>query len=800
MPPRRPVYFRSPDDLPVPPEYLERVRAQRQVLTCGDKDNAVRWQEGERLNHLFEHACARFGSSAAIDAGHAVLTYRELDERANRVARHLLERGIKSGDRVGLLFDKSVETYVALLAVMKVNAAYVPLDPGFPTERVRFIVADAELTAIVSMSGFAERLGAFDVRQIYLDAAKRDIEAKSPARLADGEVAPPLDRVCYIIYTSGTTGNPKGVAVEHPGICNFVRVAAELYGFAPGDRVHQGMSIAFDFSVEEIWVPLIAGATLIPGEPGAALIGDELADFLRTRGVTCLACCPTLLATIEQELPKLRILLVGGEACPQNLVARWHRPWRTILNSYGPTETTVTATLTELRPNKPVTIGKPLPTYSIVILDPAADRAVARGELGEIGIAGIGLAAGYVKRDELTHKKFIADFLDIPNNPSKRIYRTGDLGRINADDEIEYLGRIDTQVKIRGHRIELVEIESVLLELPQIAQAAVTTYEPEPGMLELAAYYSLKQGAGDLPRDEIVRALRNRLPASMVPAFLEQLPFIPMLISNKADHKKLPKPKRPQFLNGKKPVAAATEKERILAQALAEVLKIDRVSVEDHFFNDLGAHSLLMARFCAGIRKHAALSNVSMRDIYQYPTVAKLAEHLGHTADESFIAGKQEPFHVPSDFSYYGCGALQLLFYAGYGLLVLWILATGLMWTYAAMGDPLALYLRSTAFAVAAFAGLTALPIAAKWLLIGRWRPETFPIWSLRYFRFWMVKTLVQSAPVAAFRGSPLHNLYLRLLGAKIGRGVVINALFVPACTDLFSVGDDTVLRRTRSC
>ena len=275
--------------------------------------------------------------------------------------------------------------------------------------------------------------------------------------------------------------------------------------------------------------------------------------------------------------------------------------------------------MTELTPDKPVTIGVPLPTYSIVILDPVADRAVARGELGEIGIAGIGLAAGYVKRDDLTRKKFIADFLDIPNNPSKRIYRTGDLGRINEDGEIEYLGRIDTQVKIRGHRIELVEIESVLLELPQIAQAAVTTYEPEPGMVELVAYYSLKQGAGDLPRSEITRALRNRLPASMVPAFLEQLPFIPMLISNKADHKKLPKPKRPHFLTGKKPVAAKTEKERILAHALAEVLKVERVSVEDHFFNDLGAHSLLMARFCAGIRKNPAMSNVSMRDIYHEP-------------------------------------------------------------------------------------------------------------------------------------------------------------------------------------
>jgi non-ribosomal peptide synthetase component F len=183
-------------------------------------------------------------------------------------------------------------------------------------------------------------------------------------------VAPPIEPLCYIIYTSGTTGNPKGVGIGHASICNFVCVAAELYGYAPGDRVYQDMTIAFDFSVEEIWVPLMAGATLVPGPAGTTLFGDELGDFLRKRRVTVMVCCPTLLATIEQDVPDLRILLVGGEACLQNLVARWYRPGRRILNTYGPTEATVTATMTELRPDKPVTIGVPLPTYSIVILDP----------------------------------------------------------------------------------------------------------------------------------------------------------------------------------------------------------------------------------------------------------------------------------------------------------------------------------------------------------------------------------------------------------------------------------------------
>ncbi|MEA2515874.1 MAG: hypothetical protein QOJ59_5363, partial [Thermomicrobiales bacterium] len=761
------VQARIANSRPAKADGLMPIRRERQVLS-GDGNNSARWREGERLNHVFEECCARFGNADAVITEDDVFTYDELNGRANQVARHLVEQGLKSGDRVGLLFDKTIETYVAMLAVLKVNAAYVPFDPAFPVERLRFIVTDANLKAVVSMSAFDERLRALDVRQIYLDSAARRIDAMPRTRLTEDEVAPPVDQACYIIYTSGTTGNPKGVVIEHPSICNFVRVAAELYGFAPGDRVYQGMTIAFDFSVEEIWVPLVAGATLVPGRSGVVLVADELADFLERRKVTCICCCPTLLATIERDLPQIRILLVGGEACPRNLVVRWHRPGRTILNSYGPTEATVTATLTELTPTKPVTIGRPLPTYSIVILDPEADQTVARGERGEIGIAGIGLAAGYLNRDELTDQKFIRDFLQLPNNPSNRIYRTGDVGRINDEGEVEYHGRIDTQIKIRGHRIELAEIETVLLDLPQISQAAVATFEPEPGLVELVGYYSLKQGQPGLSRGDILKTLRSRLPACMVPAFLEELPFIPMLISNKTDRKQLPRPKGSRVQSERAIVAPTTDDERFLARALAEILKVEEISVDDHFFNDLGANSLLMARFCAKVRQNRTISAPSMQDIYLNPTIAKLAERLALSANDNIASTAQEPFHVPSNLAYYGCGTLQLLFYAGYGLLSLWLLDAGFSWTYAA-SDSLDLYLRSAGFGVSAFAVFTAIPVAAKWLLIGRWKEEKFPIWSLRYFRFWVVQTLIRTAPPAAFVGSAIYNAYLRLLGAKIG-------------------------------
>jgi len=777
---------------------VRRLSRTQSMVREEHASNVLRWVPGERLNHLLEEACIRFAMNDAVVGSGIVLNYRDLNCRANQLARHLLARGIKSGDRVAMMFDRSPETYVAMLAVMKVNAAYVPLDVAFPIERVRFILGDANISAIVSMSNFAERLSGLqqEVDKIFLDLERPAIDALAADPLS--EVAPPTEQICYIIYTSGTTGNPKGVAIGHASICNFVRIASELYGYAPGDRVYQGMTIAFDFSVEEIWVPLMAGATLVPGPAGMTLMGDELADFLRQRRVTVMACSPTLLATIEQDVPDLRILLVGGEACPQNLVARWYSPSRRILNTYGPTETTVTATMTELRPDKPVTIGLPLPTYSIVILDPhKEDKTVPTGELGEIGIAGIGLALGYINRDDLTKQKFIRDFLHIKDNPSGRIYRTGDLGRIDENGEIDYRGRIDTQVKIRGYRIELKEIEAVLLDLPQVAQAAVTTFEAEEGVVEIVAYYAFKQGI-ELPRSEILQALRSKLPVYMVPAFLEQVDAIPMTLSNKADYKRLPRPQQLQrfSITTQKYVPPKTDRERMLHTALTGVIRAQHVSTEAHFFDDLGANSLLMARVCAAIRKNPGMSNVSMRDIYMHPTIAKLAHHLDSSSiDSSVVATKSEPFHTPSTLSYVTCGVLQIGFSAAYLLFILSMLEAGFQWATASDGT-VELYVRSVVIGAGLFVVLTAVPIAAKWLLIGRFKAQSIRIWSFAYFRFWVVKTLMRTSPLAAFKGTPIYNAYLRLMGARIGRNVILSCRYAPVCTDLVTIGDNTIVRK----
>jgi non-ribosomal peptide synthetase-like protein len=291
--------------------------------------------------------------------------------------------------------------------------------------------------------------------------------------------------------------------------------------------------------------------------------------------------------------------------------------------------------------------------------------------------------------------------------------------------------------------------------------------------------------------------LRTHLPPYMVPAYFEELAAIPMTGSNKADRKSLPPPTSPRFAaGGSCYVAPRDEMEEVLARALAEVMKVDRVSVDDNFFQDLGAHSLLMARFCAVIRRNETASNISLRDIYLNPTIGKLAKQLRVGAEAGgFVEERRLPLRIPTDLEYYGCGALQLAFYLGYGAFALWLLVVGFFWCYAAIDSTLDTYLRIVGYTFGMFLLLSAIPIAAKWTLIGRWRPAVFPVWGLRYFRFWLVKLLIQTGPAAALLGSPLGNVYLRLLGARIGANTVLRCRFTPVCTDLISIGDNTILR-----
>lgn len=780
----------------------ERVVGYPSVLVREGVDNTIRWRPGERLEHYFEQRCDEVPSDhLAVVTESGSLTFRQLDDRANQMARFLGKRGMKAGDRIGVLFDKSPHGYVALLALMKIGAAYVPLDPGFPEDRIAFIIDDARIGTIVSVSAFETKLAEFTVRCIYQDTIAEQLDAEPAHRLEDPErPAAHEDQLFYIIYTSGTTGRPKGVAIEHAGICNFVKVAGELYGYRPDDRCYQGMTLAFDFHVEDLWTPLIAGATLIAGKSGGGLFGADLHAFLAQRRVTVLPCVPTLWATIEDDLPDVRIIQLSGESVPHHLVVRWHRPGRSILNAYGPTECSVSSTLRILEPESPVTIGVPLPTYTAVILEEHRDSLAPPGSIGEIGIAGVCLARGYLNREELTEQKFIPDFLDLPNNPSHRIYRTGDYGRITESRELEFHGRIDTQVKLRGYRIELGEIEAVLAQDPSVAHAVVNPYETEPGTTELVAYYTRKQGAPELSLPAVAENLRRQLPPYMIPAYLEELPAIPMTSNHKADRKALPAPSGSRLAVSRGAYTEPrTETEQTLAEGLMDVMKIERVSVTDDFFKDLGAHSLLMARFGAEIRRRMDLDSVSMREIYLHPSIEELALRLDEMTSQAPAAvpdpSKQEEFHRPSTFDYRLCGTLQVLTYLGWSIVTLWLFVTGIIWAYEALPDLAEAYLRVVAYSTGMFVLYSVVPIALKWAVIGRWRPEVIPVWSLRYYRFWVVKTFTRGAPMALV-GGPIRNVYLRALGARIGAGTVIQSRLIPVTTDLISIGAHTIIEK----
>jgi non-ribosomal peptide synthetase-like protein len=522
-----------------------------------------------------------------------------------------------------------------------------------------------------------------------------------------------------------------------------------------------------------------------------------------------------LLATLDRDVPGLRFLLVSGEACPEDLIARWSQPGRRFLNVYGPTEATVTATWTAVQPGRPVIIGKPLPGYSIAILDPDDPcRALRPGELGEIAIAGVGLARGYINRPEQTAEAFIPDFLDIPQNPSNRLYRTGDLGRITADGDIEYLGRLDFQIKLRGYRIELTEIESVLLAAPGVAAAVVDTYEPVPGGVELVGYYSTRRDSTPPSPEALRDLLAERLPGYMVPAYLERLDAIPMTTSDKADRKNLPPPTGSRLTpasHDHNDHPARTHTEQLLAALIGPILGVepDSVPITADLFDELGITSLLLAKFSAAVRAHPELTTVSARDIYTHRTLEDLATHLENAApsysthDESppieILADPRDhdavpPRNEPTNLAYTLTGAAQLILL----IAALWVNAMlidqGYRWATASP-DSSGVIERAAGFSAVAFLGLCLAPIIIKWLVVGRFTPGRVPLWTFGYLRFWLVKTAIQTSPMRLFAGTPLFTLYLRALGANIGRDVALLTTISPIAVDMITIGDRTLVR-----
>ena len=731
------------------------------------------------LWQILEATAKRFPRAIAIDDGRSVLDYLGLLQEVRRAGDRLSSLGIGGGDRVGIrVCSGTAELYLSILAVLSVGAAYVPVDVDDPDHRAELVWSAAGVCASVGDGG---ELTWREVRPVGAGARR-----------------PVPEDDAWIIFTSGTTGTPKGVAVTHRNAAAFVDAEARLFlrgdPLGPGDRVLAGLSVAFDASCEEMWLAWRHGACLVPASRSVVKTGPELVTWLAQREISVVSTVPTLASLWPADsLRGIRLLVLGGEACPSALADRLVQQGREVWNTYGPTEATVVSCGARLSGGEPVRIGLPLDGWRLAVVDPASGRPVRWGEAGELVIGGAGVAR------YLDSEKDAVGFRPLEALGWERAFRSGDLVRADPEGLI-FLGRADAQVKIRGYRIELSEIEAVLMQLPGIGQAAVTTYEPEPGVVELAGYYRLQDHAEGLDRQVIYEHLRNRLPQHMVPAYLEQLSVIPVLPDGKADRKNLPEPASSGRLGADQAyVAPATPGEKALAGALAELLGLKQVSVDCHFFDELGMSSLLVAHFCARARERTESPPVSVKDVYLHPTIRSLAA----TVTELPSAGAASP-PGPWEWSragtgqYVACGVLQLLAFVASVFLAAAVLSSGYSWVSGSSGWA-DLYLRSLAIGAGAFFLLCGLPILVKWTLVGRWKPQQIKVWSLRYLRFWLVKTLVQTNPLALFTGSPIYPLYLRALGAKIGRRVVIFSRTVPVCTDMLTIGDDTVIRRESS-
>ncbi|WP_158642232.1 non-ribosomal peptide synthetase [Actinomadura sp. WAC 06369] len=575
------------------------------------------------LPDLFEAQVARTPDAAALDDGETEWTYAELDARANRVAHELIARGVGPEDLVGVVMERTADLYAVLLGVMKAGAAYVPVDPGYPAERIAFTLSDARPAVVVCTSATAGAAGAAGAdRIVWDDPATAAVLASRPATApADAERAAPLRPAhpAYVIYTSGSTGAPKGVAVPHRGVVNYVTWRADAYGWGPGERVLQFAAVSFDTSVSEIYGALTCGATLCVARRAADLAA-ELAEL----SVTAATFTPSVLESLADaaESPAvrgIRTIVTAGEECTPELVRRW-APGRAFHNEYGPTEASVDVTCWTAPPDgvpgsvpEPVPVGGPIANVRVHVLDGFL-RPVPPGVVGEVYVSGAGVTRGYVRRPVLTAERFAACPF---GRPGERMYRTGDLARWSGGGELVFAGRADEQVKIRGFRVEPGEIEAVLAGHPGVDRAAVVV-RTDGGVKRLVAYVvpASPGGAGAAALREHVAA---RLPDHMTPAAVIEVDAIPVTAHGKLDRAALPAPDFAGLATGRAP---AGPREELLCRLFAQVLGLERVGADDSFFA-LGGDSIMSMLVVARARRDGLA--LTPRQVFEQRTAAALA-------------------------------------------------------------------------------------------------------------------------------------------------------------------------------
>jgi amino acid adenylation domain-containing protein len=559
-------------------------------------------------------------NALAIADDRTVMTYGEIDARANRLANYLIAHGVGPETIVGLCLDRSPESIVGALAVLKSGGAFLPLDPAYPRERLLFMLNDAQPSVVIALDSEARSIscGQWKVLSIDRDETWENYSTEAPVTPFNSE------QLAYVIYTSGSTGQPKGVAITHASLLNLIAWHRAEFAVKTTDRASHLASVGFDAAVWEVWPYLAAGASLHLPDATTRVSPEQLRDWLVKEGIT-ISFLPTALAeqVMALEWPPqtaLRVLLTGADTlhrCPTSRL-----PFE-LINNYGPTECTVVATSGRVRPDIDAkglpTIGRPIANNAIYILDENL-REVPSGAEGELCIGGMGVARGYLNRQELTSEKFIADRFS--QAPGARLYRTGDLARYLANGEIAYLGRIDEQIKILGYRIEPAEVERVLNRHSAIGSSVVVARGDEK---RLAAYLVISNGT--IPTAlELRRLVTSELPEYMAPSIFVRLDKLPTTPNGKVDRSALPEPDLDNTLRDESFVAPRSATEMRLATILSSLLNLTEVSVNDNFFL-LGGHSLLGTQLIARIRSTFGV-DLTLRALFESPTIVELSSEI----------------------------------------------------------------------------------------------------------------------------------------------------------------------------
>jgi amino acid adenylation domain-containing protein len=570
------------------------------------------------VHEAFERQAAETPEATAVEFGAERISYAELNRQADRIARQLRSAGVGPEVLVAVGLEPGPRRLAALIGIWKAGGGYLPLDPAMPRDRLAFMIADASAAVIVTDQPTAASLPATTATVLNLDA----VQLGSQDQLTPANASPA--NVAYVIYTSGSTGQPKGVVVEHRQAISFLTGAIDLFQVGPRDSVLQFSSLSFDASVQEMFMPLLAGGRIMLAAPDILHSPRRLAALLTERAITIAVLTPSVISLLgDQELPDLRALICGGEELHAELATRWLRPGLRLVNDYGPTETTVSATCHDLTAATPLPppIGLPLPRGRAYVLDQHLNQ-VPVGVTAELHLGGAGVARGYLNRPALTAQRFIPD----PFCPGARLYRTGDLCYRRPDGTIVFAGRADQQIKLRGLRIELGEIEAAIAAYAQVSRTIVTIFNPRPGEKSLVAY--LCPRAGDhVDLADLRRHLSAILPSYMVPEHLIILAELPLTVGGKVDRQALPPPTKPAPPQPEQP---ATQAEAVLVELFAAVLSHPHLNPTDNFFTS-GGNSLQAMRLADLITTRTG-HDLTPAAIFLHPTPRDLANHLATDA------------------------------------------------------------------------------------------------------------------------------------------------------------------------